>query len=434
MGQPREIVITGVGISSPLGNDHEQVFSGWLKGQHNFSPIKHFEVEGTPVQYAGHCSDPDTKALPDRKVQKILRRKDLISLLTTIRAAQDADLKNCNLDPDRMGMYVGASATQIGDLTPYFTLVAQCADLKKGSFDSHKFGQEMLDLVNPLVVLQTLMNNALCFGTMTLDLRGVNANFMDFQVSGLRAIGEAFLSIREGRADLAIAGGVAGPVEPFQLAEGVQVKYLAHTLGLKRPLSEVVRPWDKERMGTILSEGTAYVVLEEKQHALKRGAKLYASVRGFGLAHDGHLSLFSKEPAVGIENALQQCLNQAQISEDDVAGIIGHGNGSHLYDWNELRSYERFFRARRNGMWITSPYASLGDMCEASGPCSTLLALESLRTGLLPATSNHSEFEESLKTTRIAKKPIEIDQSYLMVTSRNFFGLGCALLLGKPST
>jgi 3-oxoacyl-[acyl-carrier-protein] synthase II len=433
MGQSREIVITGVGMTCPLGNNSDKVYESWLEGQHNFSPIKNFNVENTPVQYAGHCLDPDTKALPDRKVQKILRRKDLLSLLTTIRAAQDADIKNAHLDPDRMGMYVGTSATQIGDLTPYFTLVAQCADLKQGTFDSDKFGQDMLNLVNPLVVLQTLMNNALCFGTMTLDLRGVNANFMDFQVSGLRAIGEAFLSIRDGRADLAIAGGVAGPVEPFQLAEGVQVKYLAHTLGLKRPISEVIRPWDKDRMGTILSEGTAYVVLEEKQNALKRGAKIYASIKGFGLAHDGHLSLFSKKPALGLELALQQCIAQAGVSEDNIAAIIGHGNGSHLYDWNELRTYERVFKARKSPIWITSPYASLGDLCEASGPCSTILGIDCFQRGVLPATANHMDFEEPLKNTIIARKPRELDRPYLLITSRNFFGLGCALLLGKES-
>lgn len=432
MNTARDVVITGIGISSPLGNNREDLFLGWLEKKHHFTKIKEFNVEGTPVQYAGHCQDPDTKMLPDRKVQKILRRKDLLSLLTTIRASVDADIKNSGLHPDKLGMFVGASATQIGDLTPYFSLVAQCADLNKGTFDSFKFGKEMLDLVNPLVVLQTLMNNALCFGTMTLDIRGVNCNFMDFQVSGLRAIGEAFCSIRDGRADLAIAGGVAGPVEPFQLAEGVQVNYLAHTLDLKIPIGEVLRPWDKERKGTILSEGTGYLVLEEKQNAVSRGAKIYATVKGFGIANDGHLALFTNAPAIGLETALNRCLAQAQMNEEKIAAIIGHGNGSKYNDFGEIRAYQKVFRNRREPLWITSPYATTGDMCEASGPCSAILAISCFEHGIIPGTANHTDFEEPTEHVKVAKMPIEMTNPFLMLTSRNFFGLSCALLLGKP--
>ena len=431
MTEVRDVVITGIGLTSPVGDEPTKVFDSWLYGKHNFTPIQHFNVSGTPVQYAGHCSEIDTKLLPDRKVQKILRRKDLLSLLTTIRAAQDADIKNADLHPDRQGMYVGASATQIGDLTPYFTLVAQCADLAKGTFDSGKFGKEMLDLVNPLVVLQTLMNNALCFGTMTLDLRGVNANFMDFQVSGLRALGEAFLSIRENRADLVIAGGVAGPVEPFQLAEGVQVNYLAHTLELTKPLENVVRPWDRERMGTILSEGTGYLVLEEKHHAIKRRAKIYGCVKGFGMGHDGHMALFSQEPATGLESALSRAMMQAGVKKTDIGGIIGHGNGSKIHDWGEIKAYNNLWTEEHHPVWLSSPYPTLGDMCEASGPCSVILALICLERGLLPRTTNHHEFEEKTANVRVAQAAIEIEKQHLLITSRNFFGLSCALIVGK---
>src|SRR5690606_38314280 len=123
------------------------------------------------------------------------------------------------------------------------------------------FGKELMEIVNPLVVLQTLMNNGLCYGTMELDARGVNANYMDFQVAGLRAVGEAYRSIVTDRADIVVAGGVSGPVEPFQLAEGVRSGYLAKTAEVDGDVSGVVRPYDESRQGAILSEGSAYVML-----------------------------------------------------------------------------------------------------------------------------------------------------------------------------
>jgi 3-oxoacyl-[acyl-carrier-protein] synthase II len=267
MKKDRKVVVTGLGIASPAGYTLEENYNAWRSGRNCFTEITRFNTFGSSVVYAGDCAAPDVKKLPDRKIQKILRRKDIISLLCTIDAANNAGIKKGSIDPERFGMYVGAGSTQIGDLTPYFTLVAECANLEDGTFDSAKFGAKLMDLVNPLVVLQTLMNNALCFGTMTLDIRGVNSNFMDFHVAGLRAIGEAYRSIAYDRADAVIAGGVAGPVEPFQLAEGIHSGYLAKTKDLKIPVSEVVRPWDQNRMGAVLSEGSAYLVLEEEKHA-----------------------------------------------------------------------------------------------------------------------------------------------------------------------
>ncbi len=427
----REVVITGMGLDTALGAEAESIFASWLGQKNNFKPISAFNVQNTPVQFAGLCQDPDLTKLPDRKVQKILRRKDLLSLLTTLKAAEHAGLRDAKISPERMGMYVGASSTQIGDLTPYFTLVAECADLTHGRFDSQKFGHEMLDLVNPLVVLQTLMNNALCFGTMTLDLRGVNANFMDFQVSGLRALGEGFQSIRNDRADLIIAGGVAGPIEPFQLAEGVQVNYLADTSRLQTSIGDVIRPWDKGRVGTILSEGTAYLVLEEKEHALARGAAPLAVVKGFGIANDGQLAIFSPAPATGLEDAIGQALAQANLSPDDLGGIIGHGNGSKIQDWSEIRAYQRFMRNRKNPIPLTTAYPNLGDMCEASGASQTILGAMALKAGLLPATANHVGFEETLHHVEVMTQTTELAKPSILVTSRNFFGLACALVLGR---
>lgn len=425
----RKVVVTGMGIASPAGYTLAENFDAWRTGRNCFSEITRFNTVGSSVLYAGDCPAPDAKKLPDRKVQKILRRKDVISLLCTIDTAMNAGIARGTIDPERFGMYVGAGSTQIGDLTPYFTLVAECADLDAGTFDSAKFGARLMELVNPLVVLQTLMNNALCFGTMTLDIRGVNANFMDFHVAGLRAIGEGYRSIATGRADAVIAGGVAGPVEPFQLAEGIHSGYLAKTRGISTPISEVVRPWDKDRMGSVLSEGSAYLVLEEEKHAVRRGAKILACIDGYHLASDGSFDFTAGSEAKGLARSIDCALAEAGIKKNDLGFIVGHGNGSKYADAAEAKCYVDVLGDLAGKIPLVSNKAPLGDMCEAGGAVGAILALESLEKGTVPPTFNFKQGDEYSSRLSLCAEPQKILSKRAVVTSRNFVGLSAALVI-----
>jgi 3-oxoacyl-[acyl-carrier-protein] synthase II len=425
----RKVVVTGIGIASPAGYTLEENYQAWRSGRNCFTEITRFNTFGSSVVYAGDCAAPDAKKLPDRKVQKILRRKDIISLLCTIDAAAHAGIKKGSIDPERFGMYVGAGSTQIGDLTPYFTLVAECANLDDGTFDSAKFGAKLMELVNPLVVLQTLMNNALCFGTMTLDIRGVNSNFMDFHVAGLRAIGEAFRSIAYGRADAVIAGGVAGPVEPFQLAEGIHSGYLAKTKDLKIPVSEVVRPWDQNRMGAVLSEGSAYLVLEEESHAVARGANILARIQGYQLASDGSFDFTSQSEGSGLARSMDGALIEAGLKAQDVGFVVGHGNGSKYADSSEAKSYTKFFGDFGRKLPLVSNKSCLGDMCEAGGAVGVILALESIAKGEIPPTFNFKSGDAYSGLLSIKPEPQKILNKTALITSRNFVGLSASLIV-----
>lgn len=428
-GDLREVVITGVSLATPAGYTLEENSRAWWDGTRSFSEITAFSTKGSSVRYAGQCREPDVKKLPDRKVQKILRRKDVISLLATLDATAQAKLLKGDFDPERAGMYVGAGSTQIGDLTPYFTLVAQCADTAKGTFDSAKFGRDLMSLVNPLVVLQTLMNNGLCFGTMTLDIRGVNANFMDFQVAGLRAVGEAFRSIQTGRADVVVAGGISGPVEPFQLAEGVRAGFLAKTSEFDALPVDIVRPWDKNRQGTILSEGSAYLVLESEEHAKKRGAPILGRIKGYALANDGHFEFMQETSAPGLVRAMQGAMAAANTEMEDVGAVIGHGNGALAADRAEAHSYVSLLGKYREKTPITSFRSVLGDMGEAGGVVGVAVALDSFKNNKVPPTWNFNAGDDNSATLKISPEAQELQGSQIVVTARNFLGLSGALVI-----
>ena len=426
----RKVVITGVGLYGPAGSTIESNKAAWYQPEHRFTEITRHNMDGSSVRFAGQCDKPNTKVLPDRKVQKILRRKDLISLVSNIDLANKFGLATAGIDPERFGMYVGAGSTQIADLTPYFSLVDDCVDQKTKAFDSARFGNKLLDLVSPLVVLQTLMNNALCFGSMTLDIRGVNANFMDFQVAGLRAVGEAFRSVKTGRADLCLAGGVAGPIEPFQIAEGVRNGYLASNDDHEEELGELIKPWSRHSSGTILSEGSAYVLVEEAEHAKRRGAEVLAEVLGFGLSGDGRFDLMKSQDAPGLHRSMNLALEDANLTVDNLGAIAGHGSGATNADLAELSAYQELLGSHSNQVPVFSSKGILGDVGEAGGVVSLVQAIDSLANSQVPPSWNAEDIIEVGSKLAIKPEVQSIKSPFAMVTSRNFFGLSGSLIIG----
>ena len=432
MSKLRNVVVTGMAVGSPAGYTLDENIKAWDSNQCLFSEISRFNTAGSSVRYAGECPKPDIKKLPNKKVQKILRRKDIISLLTTIEAYENAKLIKEEINPERIGMYCGASSTQIGDLTPYFPLVADCANLKTGEFDSERFGKELLDIVNPLVVLQTLMNNGLCYGTMTLDIRGVNCNFMDFQVAGLRAVGEGYRAIQHDRADVVIAGGISGQVEPFQLAEGVRAGYLLKTSGFDQASPDWVKPYYQSRQGAILSEGSAYLVLEEEQYAIKRGANILAKISGYSLANDGVFDILKTIDSPGLLRSVDLAVKESGIEKSDFGMLVGHGNGSQYGDKAEAKSYFEYFGDSSKSLPITSPKGVLGEMCEAGGVISSILAINSMKTKELPPTINFKSGDEYSSKLSISSEKQQIKNSRAIITARNFSGLSGTLIINEP--
>lgn len=426
----RRVAITGYALGTPAGYTLEENRACWVGGKYCFSEITQYNLSGSSVRFSGQCPKPDMKKLPDRKVQKILTRKDIISLLVTIDAAASAGLKAGSFDPERCGMYVGAPSTQIGDLTEYFTIVRECVE--DGVFDSKKFGRDLMTLVTPLAVLQNLMNNGLCFGAMTLDIRGVNSNFMDFQVSGLRALGEGFRSVAYDRADVVIAGGIAATVEPFHMAEGVRAGFIANTSVPSILPEEVVRPYDQSRTGTILSEGSAYIVLEAEEHAKKRGAAILGYINGYGLSNDGAVDFMHEKTSPGLGRAMNLALEEAALKRDGVGVIAGQGNGSQAYDTAEASAVGDFFGSMSKGIPLHSCKAVLGEMGEAAGVVSTIIALESLRNKIVPPTFNFHEGDAFSRKCAIRSEPQEVTSTSALVLSRNFLGLAGALVVSLP--
>jgi 3-oxoacyl-[acyl-carrier-protein] synthase II len=417
----RRVVITGSGIYCPTGLDPQSVYQAWLNGRSEFSPFP--DDVAQLVRHRGMCKEIETNLLHDRKVQKVVTRRDVIGLIVANKTAKSAKLPDQRINPERFGMYVGASSTQIGDLMPYAELI-KCSMQAKG-FDSRIFGAGLLSQVNPMVMMQNLMNNTLCYGSIALDIRGVNANFIDFQAAGLRAIGEGFESIRNGRADIVLTGGVAVMPDHYHSEEGVAMGFLQDAK-LEQNESPVVRSFDARAKGTILSEGSGFVMLEDLEHAKLRGANILAEITEFSTSSQAGFAYVDQRAAQGLIDCLEM-INTVPGSEERI-NLIGVGNGIPGEDFSELMAYQEFAEQRSANIRVTSIKPSTGELSEASGPASVVLAVEALRNGKLGAVHHFESALEPLDRVEVARENYSIDGP-VVVTARGFSGVSCALKL-----
>ncbi len=419
----RRVVITGRAINTPLGCNIDTIMQRWQAGESSFERREGKTHQLTP--YSGMCRE--LHPLPDRKIQKVINRKDVIGLGTAMAAASDAGISRGSIDPSRIGMFVGAGCTQIGDLHPYFEHVKNCVN--HNEFDSYKFGSEMLGSVSPMVTLQTLMNNTMCYASIALDIRGVNGNYMDFQASGLRAIAEGFYSIVEGRADVAIVGGIAATPEPFHARQGIAMGFLASTEECDP--SKVIRPFDALRCGTILSEGSAFLVIESESHALRRRANIHGVIQGFSFANDAKFAFVGEQSSQAFARAIIKACECAGVSIGDVGLIVADANGGTVADRVEVSALRSSFGGALKDIPVTAPKSVFGEMSEASSVASIILGLElQNHQHPIPDTRNHYEIADDCQGIRLnSRERLSRDQSILLGT-RSFSGVCAAMLVG----
>jgi 3-oxoacyl-[acyl-carrier-protein] synthase II len=417
----RRVVITGSGIYCPTGVDPQSAYQAWLNGRSDFTEFP--DDEAKLVRYRGQCKNLEVNLLHDRKVQKVITRRDVIGLIVANKAAKTAGIPDQRINPERFGMYVGASSTQIGDLLPYAELIK--SSMKASGFDSRVFGAGLLSQVNPMVMMQNLMNNTLCYGSIGLDIRGVNANFVDFQAAGLRAIGEGFESIRHGRADIILAGGVAVMPDHYHAEEGVAMGFLQNA-AIQKDQSPSVQSFDRRANGTILSEGSGFVVLEDLEHARLRGATILAEITEFASSSQAGFAYVDQRSARGLQDCLEM-MNFTDHSGNNI-DIIGVGNGIPGEDFSELMAYQEYAKQQNFRMRVTSVKPSTGELSEASGPASIVLAIEALRSGEMGPVKNFESALEPLDHVEVMREKFHLEGP-VVVTARGFSGVSCALKL-----
>ena len=369
----RKVVITGMGIVSPVGCGIEHAWKNILDGRSGVRKIEDFDVSDLPCQIAGMpvrgtepgMFNPDTVVEP--RDQRKMDRSILYAVVAADEAIRDAGLDTYTGDKDRVGVSVGSG---IGGLN---SIYENCIELANNG-PRH---------ISPFFIPKCIINMAAGNISIKYGLRGPNVAMVTACATGAHSIGEGARLIQHGDADIMVCGGAEGAVGRIGLAGFSAMKALSTRNDDPEHAS---RPWDKDRDGFIMSEGAGILVLEEYEHAVARGAKIYAEVAGYGMSGDAYHITAPAEGGEGGARAMMAALKDAGSKPADVDYINAHGTSTGLGDVGELTAVKKMFAG--TGACMSSTKSMTGHLLGAAGAVEAIFCTLAIRDGIVPATIN----------------------------------------------
>lgn len=424
MSSSPRIAITGSGAVCGAGLNPQIIVDAIVEGRSAVAPIAHWNAENWPVQVAACVTGVrDQTLVDDRKLHKTVLRTDLFGIYAAdeaikasgLRAVREslsaADVPGFN---DRSGITVGSGGGSYQVNYDFLPL------LHASGGDMVKFGQELPSTVHPMWLLRILPNNVLCHTGIRNLFKGTNACITNQCVSGAMAIAEAASSLRAGEGDRMVAIGHDAPIEPETV-----LGY--HTLGLLS--RDFLRPFDRERTGTIFGEGAAALVMEPLEAARARQAAILGEYLGAGCVSEATGIVSLQSDGDGPARAMALALAEAGIKPADVGMIVAHGNGTPGSDASEAAAILRVFGA--DAPPVTAFKWAIGHTLAASGTLDTVLALEALRRDVVPGIPTLTSVDPGfagLPVSRTARKP---RSGVALILCRGFGGMNVALVVSR---
>jgi 3-oxoacyl-[acyl-carrier-protein] synthase-1 len=422
------IVITGIGAVCPAGLDVESIWRAVLTGRSAIAPIRHWDASGWPVGVAAEVSGVDNRTLvEDRKLHKTISRTDLFGLYAAGAAIRQSGVVTLRqtLDEtaaaqfsDRSAAFVGSGGGAYESNYEFFPLMTAAGG------DLRRFGRELCDTVNPMWLLKHLPNNVLCHVGIRHGFKGTNACITNHCVGGAMAVAEAANAIRSSEADRAIAVGHDAPLEPETILH-------FHRLGLLA--RDTVRPFDRDRSGTVLGEGAGAALLETEPDARKRGAVVLGEFLGSGCVTEGTGVLDVRSDGDGLRRAIELALTDAELSARSVGMIVAHGNGTRASDASEAIALRRIFGDELPP--ITAFKWSFGHLIAGSGVVDLSLALTCLRQQVVPGIPALRKVDPDFAPLPVSANAQKPRGDSALVLCRGFGGMNVALLVrADPSS
>ncbi|MFD2331307.1 beta-ketoacyl-ACP synthase II [Cohnella sp. GCM10020058] len=362
-------VITGMGVVSPLGADVASFWEGLVEGRSGVRTIEHMDVSGHKTRIAGIVQDFDAEAMFGRKEARRMDRFTQFALAAADQAIAQSGLDMEKTDRERVAVYVGSGTGGLRTLSDNESLLRE-----RGP-----------DRVSPLLVPMMIANMAAAQISIRYGTYGPTMSPVTACSIGNTAIGEAFRLIRDGEADVVIAGGAEAAVTELSLAS------FGNATALSRRNDEpgrASRPFDADRDGFVLAEGAGIVVLESFEHALARGARTLAEVIGYGASSDAYHQVATHPEGRGAVQAMRAALRSAGITPEDVDVVSAHATSTELGDATETLAIKQVFGERAGEVPVTANKSMTGHMLGASGGAQAISLVQTLREGVIPPTIN----------------------------------------------
>lgn len=408
----RRVVVTGLGIISPLGNDKSTFWNNLVKGKSGVSYIEQFDASTYPTKIAAQVESFDPLDYLDRKDARRMDRFMLFACAAARQALEDANLVIDDRNAGRVGVWVGSG---IGGLA---TCEKQHENLlKKGAGG-----------VGPFLIPMMIPNMAAGQISILCGARGPNGCTVTACATGTHSIGDAFRFIQRGDADAMIAGGAEACITPLAIAGFCSMKALSTRNSDPRGAS---RPFDAGRDGFVMGEGSGIVILEEINHALDRGAKIYAEITGYGATGDAYHIVQPDPEGEGAARAFTLALQDAGVRPENVDYINAHGTSTSINDAMETKAIKRALREHAYRVAVSSIKSMTGHMLGAAGAVEFIAATLSCQNNLIPPTINYTDPDPACDLDYVPNTARETEVNVAISDSLGFGGHNAALVITK---
>ena len=407
----RRVVVTGLGAVTPIGNTVPEFWQGIREGRVGIGEITRFDTESFKVKLAAEVRDFDAAERMEPKAAKRMERFSQYAVAAAKEAFADADLHLEEEDPFRAGVIVGSG---IGSLE---TVENEYAKILKGN----------VKRVAPLMVPKMISNMAAGNISIQLGLRGKCTNVVTACASGTHCIGDAFRAIQYDDADIMLAGGAESCICPTGVA-GFQA---LTALTTETDPARASIPFDKDRSGFVLGEGAGVVVLEELQHALARGARIYAELVGYGATGDAFHITSPSEDGSGAAKAMELAMKEGGVRPSEVDYINAHGTATHHNDLYETRAIKAAFGEAAENVVINSTKSMIGHLLGAAGGVEFVVCAKAVEENYIHQTVGTRETDGECDLNYAIGAPVEKEVRYALTNSLGFGGHNASLLLKK---
>ena len=407
----KRVVITGLGAVTPIGNNVEDFWKGIVEAKCGIDEIKSFDTTNFKVKLAGEAKDLDVENILDKKSAKRIDRYAQFAMIASREAVKDAKINVEEIDATRFGV---AIASGIGGLQ---TMQKDIATLwEKGP-----------DRVSPMFIPMAISNMA--SGNVSIDVGAKGESFCMTTAcaSGTHAIGEAFRIIRHGYQDIMIAGGTEASVNETGIAGFTNIKALSQATDKNRASI----PFDKERSGFVMGEGCGVIILEELEHAKKRGAKIYAEMVGYAASSDAYHITAPAPGGEGGARAMVTAMKDANIKPEDITYINAHGTSTHLNDSGETSAVKAAFGEASKTVMMSSTKGHTGHLLGAAGGVEAIVCVKAIESNIVPPTINYQVPDEECDLDIVPNKAREHKVEYAMSNSLGFGGHNSSIIFKK---
>ncbi len=407
----QRVVITGLGAVTPIGNDTTTYWNSLKDGVCGIDYITHFDTTDFAVKFAGEVKEFDPTKTMDFKEARRMDRFSQFAVASAVQAVEDASLDISKIDVDRFGVIVGSGIGGIAETAKQSKILDEKGPRR----------------VNPMFIPTIIANMAAGNVAIKFGAKGICTSIVTACASGTHSIGEAFRNIKHGYSDVILAGGTEASINPISVAGFTSMT----ALNTSEDKNRASIPFDADRTGFVMGEGAGVIVLESLEHALKRGAKIYAEVLGYGATCDANHITSPAPDGEGAARAMLLAINEANIDKNEVSYINAHGTSTKYNDKFETAAIKKAFEDQAYKIPVSSTKSMTGHLLGAAGAIEAVAIAKAIEEDFIPATINLINADPECDLDYVANKGRNQVVNYAMSNSLGFGGHNGCILFGK---